>query len=110
MSEDVETIELSRCETCRTRFLPTEGACPKCGSTDVRAYASPALGTVLAATEMTSPAEGWPSPHRLALVEMPESVRLFAIVEGALPAAGTVVSIRREGEIYRARTEPEPPR
>jgi uncharacterized OB-fold protein len=107
MSAVPDTIELSRCEVCRARFLPTDGACPKCGSTEVHPYASPALGTVLAATELTSPAEGWPSPHRIALVEMPESVRLFAIVDGSLPGAGTVVSVRREGEVYRARTEPE---
>jgi uncharacterized OB-fold protein len=102
-----ETIELSRCETCSGRFLPTDGACPRCGATNVRSYDAPALGTVLAATELTSPAEGWPSPHRLALVEMPEAVRLLAIVDGSLPATGTIVSVRREGEVYRARTEPE---
>ncbi|MGI0130702.1 MAG: Zn-ribbon domain-containing OB-fold protein [Thermoplasmata archaeon] len=103
-----ETLELSRCEACRARFLPTDGACPACGSIDVRAYVAPALGTVLAATELTSPAEGWTSPHRLALVELPEAVRLFAIVDGSAPAPGAVVSVRRDGEVYRARAEPEP--
>ncbi len=106
MSAGTETLELSRCGACRARFLPTDGACPKCGSTDLHPYATPALGSVLAATELTSPAEGWPVPHRLALVEMPEAVRLFAIVDGELPTAGTVVSVRRDGEVYRARTEP----
>lgn len=108
MSVGSDTLELSRCEACRARFLPTVGSCPKCGSNDVRPYASPALGTVLAATELTSPAEGWPSPHRLALVEMPETVRLLAIVDGPLPAAGAIVAVRRDGEVYRAQSEPEP--
>lgn len=107
MTAGTETIELSRCEACTGRFLPTDGACPHCGATDVRPYASPALGTVLAATELTSPAEGWHAPHRLALVEMPEAVHLLAIVEGPLPVAGALVSVRRDGEVYRVRTEPE---
>ncbi len=107
MTASAETIEFSRCESCTGRFLPTDGSCPRCGGTDVRPYDSPALGTVLAATELTSPAEGWHAPHRLALVEMPQAVRLLAIVDGPLPATGTIVSVRREAEVYRARTEPE---
>ena len=106
MTPDEATIELSRCEGCSARFLPTDASCPRCGSTDVRPYSSPVLGTVLAATEVTSPAEGWHAPHRLALVEMPESVRLLAIVDGPLPAVGDLVSVRRENEVYRASTEP----
>ncbi len=108
MSADGEALELSRCAGCGARFLPTDGSCPRCGSTDVHPYRAPSLGTVLAATEMTSPAEGWHAPHRLALVELAESVRLFAIVDGELPTAGDVVAVRREGEVYRARTEPSP--
>jgi uncharacterized OB-fold protein len=99
-------IELSRCETCRARFLPTDGPCPRCGSADVRPYASPPIGTVLASTEMSNPPTGWTAPHRLALVELPESVRLIAIVEGALPVAATVVSVRLDGTVYRATSEP----
>ncbi len=106
MSATADSLELSRCEACGARFLPNAGACSHCGSNQVRAYSSPALGTVLAATELTSPAEGWHAPHRLALVELPESVRLFAIVDGALPTSGTIVAVRKDGEVYRARSEP----
>lgn len=103
---DGETISLDRCGSCQARFLPTDGPCPRCGSTDVHAYAAPALGKVIAATELVAPAEGWTSPHILAIVELPEAVRLLAIVDGKVPTIGSVVSVRREGEVYRARTEP----
>jgi hypothetical protein len=106
MSANTETIELSRCLSCHARFLPSDGPCPRCGSSESQLYLSPALGVVLAATELVHPAAGWESPHRLALVELPEAVRLLAIVEGALPSAGAVVSVRRDGPLYRARTEP----
>ena len=106
MSASAETIALSRCEACGARFLPSAGACSRCGSDKVVSYSAPALGTVLAATELTSPAEGWHAPHRLALVELPESVRLLAILDGGLPTPGTIVGVRKDGEVYRARTEP----
>jgi uncharacterized OB-fold protein len=98
------TIELRRCDACQSRFLPTDGACPRCGSTAVRPYSAPAVGTVLAATELTAPAPGWTSPHRLALVELAESVRLLAVVDDALPAAGDAVTVRKEKDVYRARS------
>ncbi|MGA9840093.1 MAG: hypothetical protein WBF81_08635 [Thermoplasmata archaeon] len=108
MTPTAELIALSRCETCKSRFLPVDGPCPRCGSTDVRPYSVPALGTVLAATELTTPSEGWPAPHRLALVELPESVRLLAIVDGPLPSIGDVVGIHPEAGVYHAGAEPAP--
>ena len=106
-----ETIELARCSSCQGRFLPSDGPCPHCGSTSRETYSAPALGKVLAATELIHPASGWEAPHRLVLVELPESVRVLAIAEGSLPAVGAVVVIRQDGEVYRARGEPgsEPP-
>ena len=109
MSVPAETIELARCQVCPARFLPSDGPCPRCGSTESQLYLSPALGRVLAATELVHPAAGWEGPHRLALVELPEGVRLLAIVDGSLPSVDAVVAVRREGEVYRARGEPIDP-
>jgi uncharacterized OB-fold protein len=66
----------------------------------------PPLGTVLAATELMNPASGWSSPHRLALVELTESVRLLGIVDGPLPVIGDTVGVRREGMLYRLSASP----
>jgi uncharacterized OB-fold protein len=104
-----ETIELSRCRACQARFLPSDGPCPRCGSADSELYLSSALGRVLAATELVHPAAGWEGPHRLALVELPDAVRLLAIVEGGLPSVDAIVAVRRDGEVYRARGEPVAP-
>ena len=106
MSVATDTIELARCRSCQARFLPTEGACPRCASTQIELYIAPAIGRVLAATELLYPPEGWPSPHPLALVEVADAVRLLAIVDGSLPALGAVVSVRPDGPVYRARSEP----
>jgi uncharacterized OB-fold protein len=101
-----ETIELAQCGACQIRFLPTDGPCPRCASAEVELYLAPAIGRVLAATELVVPAEGWASPHVLALVEVADAVRLLAIVDGETPAPGVVVSVRTDGNVFRARTEP----
>jgi uncharacterized OB-fold protein len=102
------TIELSLCRSCHTRFLPTDGPCPKCGSVDCVPYAGGAVGKVLAATELLVPATGWQAPHRLALVELTDAVRVLAVVDGPSPSQGALVEVRKDGEIYRARSEPSP--
>ncbi len=102
----VATIELTRCTSCHARFLPTDGPCPRCGSSDCSPYSVSVLGNVLAATELHYPASGWHAPHRLALVEMADAVRVLAIIEGGLPSPGDLVEVRREGDVYRARPEP----
>jgi uncharacterized OB-fold protein len=94
---------VSRCGSCTLRYLPRAGPCPRCGAASPLPHAVPPVATVLAATELTNPAEGWPSPHRLALVELAESVRVLGIVEGALPGRGASVEVVHEGEIYRVR-------
>jgi uncharacterized OB-fold protein len=61
------------------------------------------MGRVLAATELQYPASGWHAPHPLALVELEDAVRVLAIEEGSLPEVGTLVRVRRDGALYRAR-------
>ncbi len=94
------TLEISRCAACHSRFLPRAGACPRCGSAEVTPHSVPGRGVVLAATELTAPARGWNAPHRLALVEIAEGVRVLALVPGPLPAVGDTVEVGREGERY----------
>jgi uncharacterized OB-fold protein len=97
------TILLARCEACHGRSLPTEGPCPRCGGRTLTQYEVLAEGKVLAATALESPAEGWTAPHRLALIEVADSVRLLATVEGELPGIGATVTVRSEGPVYVVR-------
>jgi uncharacterized OB-fold protein len=106
MTEEPAAITLGRCDSCSARFLPTEGPCPRCASVATQSYSVPGLGAVLAATELVNPPPRWTSPHRLALVEVADGVRLLGVVDASLPAPGDMVSVRRDGEIYRVRGEP----
>ncbi len=102
------SLMLHRCGGCGLLYLPTSGPCPRCASHREIPVEVPATGTVVASTEVASPAEGWPAPHRLALLEVEESVRILAIVEGPLPVTGAKVEVRREGDAYRARVASPP--
>jgi uncharacterized OB-fold protein len=99
-------LQVSRCDSCTLRYLPRAGPCPRCGATMPLPLSIPPFGVVMAATELTSPAAGWTSPHRLALIELAESVRVLAVVDGDLPTNGASVVVTHEGETYRARLAP----
>jgi uncharacterized OB-fold protein len=95
------TIEMSRCGSCHAEFLPRPGVCPRCGANQTETIALPARGTVRAATELWAPATGWTAPHRLALVEIADGIRLLCVAGESLPAIGAEVTIARDGAIYR---------
>ena len=96
-------LDLARCVRCHGRFQTRSWPCPRCGANEIVENPVGPVGTVRAATAIESPAQGWPAPHRLALVEVAESVHVLAIVEGDLPALGTLVTVWRDGAVYRAR-------
>ena len=96
------SLEMSRCSSCHAEFPPRPGNCPRCGSAALQHVSASAHGTVLAATELSTPATGWPVPHRLALVELPGGIRLLAIVDAPLPSPGARVRLTFDGTVYRA--------
>ena len=76
---------------------------------DATPFGVPPVGIVLARTELLNPAAGWPSPHRLALVELAQAVRVLTLAEGPLPELGATVSVRRDGDMYRSSAAPPSP-
>ncbi len=102
MTDPTVALELSRCAACLARFLPTDGPCPRCGGSAVERLKVSATGTVLASTELMVPPPGVTTPHRLVLVEVAEGVRLLATTRAALPAPGTPVRVRMDGDVYLA--------
>jgi uncharacterized OB-fold protein len=94
------TLRISRCASCHSRFLPRRGLCPRCGSDRIEPYEIPARGAVLAATELNVPLPGWPSPHRLALLEAADGVRFLALARQKIPEVGAIVGIAREEDHY----------
>ncbi len=102
MSEPTAELTEFACDACQLRYLPTDGPCPRCGSRSHSEVGVPPVGTVLASTELEYPAEGWSAPHRLALLEVADKVRLLAIVDGPLPSPGDALRVSEDGLVYRA--------
>jgi uncharacterized OB-fold protein len=103
MIDTADAIVVNLCSRCGARGMPGPTRCSHCGAAEVRPARVPAVGTVLAATELLAPAAGWPSPHRLALVELEGAVRLLGVAEPNLPSVGARVRVRRDGDVYRVR-------
>jgi len=97
-------LSLGKCATCHARFVPVDGPCPRCGSGSTEAYSSVGVGTVLASTSLEVPPPGWSGPHPLALVEVEDGVRLLVIPDPPLPPQGTLVEVRADGALYRAKS------
>jgi uncharacterized OB-fold protein len=100
------TLPVVRCEHCHGRFLPRPGPCPRCGSSDLTPGEISAKAVVLATTELQAPAAGWSAPHRLAIVEAVEHVRILVVARGGLPDIGDVVEVHRSGELYEIGGKP----
>ena len=94
------SILVSRCGSCHGRFLPRDGPCPRCGSRLVAPHPLPPVGVVIASVELLAPAPSWPSPHRLVLVELEESVRVLGLCPGSAPVVGERVRVARDGLRY----------
>lgn len=99
-------LALGKCSACHARFVPVDGPCPRCGSTSTEPYLSPGVGTVLASTLLEVPPPGFERPHPLALVEVEDGVRLLVVPDLPLPSAGSLVAVRGDGAVYRARALP----
>jgi uncharacterized OB-fold protein len=91
---------VSSCTSCHGRFLARDGPCPRCGSSAILPLELPALGVIVAAVELVAPAAPWPSPHRIALIELEDSVRVLALCPGPLPAIGERVEVVRDRDRY----------
>jgi uncharacterized OB-fold protein len=100
MTSGPPDLTVMRCSVCSHVSLPGDGPCPHCGAQDLRPISVAPQATVIAATELLSVATGWTSPHRLAMVEVPQGVRLLAIVNGNLPAIGSRVDVTMENGLY----------
>ncbi len=99
-----EGLAALACDSCPTVYLPRPGPCPVCGGTTHHPQPVAPEGTVLAATELSAPAEGWSAPHRIALVELAGGIRvLVEWTTDRRPEPGAEVRVEFADGRYRAR-------
>ncbi|MCZ4538576.1 MULTISPECIES: Zn-ribbon domain-containing OB-fold protein [Dietzia] len=100
----------SRCDDCATVAFPASVTCQRCGSSDISAIDLSTVGTVWTATiqrfppkspPYVPPAEGF-VPFAVGYVELPEGVKVEALLDGTSPAE----LIGREVELVEAHPVP----
>ena len=84
----------SRCSTCTTVAFPASVSCQRCGGADTAEIDLSTTGTVWTATiqrfapkspPYIPPADGF-SPFAVGYVELPEGVKVEALLDGTSPA------------------------
>jgi len=87
-------MEVLVCPSCARVLPPGARCCPACGG-PLRAEARTGAGRVLAATELTAPAAGWTSPHRMVVFELDGGGEVLALSPDGSPAPGTRGRVER---------------
>jgi uncharacterized protein len=120
------TLRGSRCRGCGTIAFPVAVGCQRCGGSDVEPFDLARRGTVWAHTVQrfapksppyVPPAEGF-QPYAVGYVELPDGVRVEAILEGdhdrladaQVELVATEPVPRFATEEFRARASREVPR
>lgn len=80
----------SRCERCGAIAFPPRQVCGQCGSRDQSAATLAGRGVVVSTTHVVTPPAGFDQPIDVALVDLAEGPRLFALLT-APAVAGTSV-------------------
>ncbi len=80
-------LRATRCGRCAECFFPPRRACPRCHRAEAMSeVALGRRGRIHALTRVARPAAMYPDPYTLALVDLPEGVRLLAQVKGPAEA------------------------
>lgn len=98
-SGDFRTAEVSlrgtRCARCAETFFPPRRVCPRChGADSMGEVTLSRMGRIHAVTHVARPAAVYRGAYMLALVDLPEGVRLLTQVKG--PAEGLVIGAEVE--------------
>ncbi len=100
-------VPVQRCDACGLVLAVRDGPCPQCGSRERTRWTVSGTARLSAWTELSNPPEGFPRPHRLALVELAIGCPLLAVWDGEPPEGTDAVRVRWDGSVYRAhRAEP----
>ena len=80
----------SQCNSCREVAFPPRHVCGRCGSRALSPMTLSGSGSVISATHVETPPAGFDRPIDVALVDLAEGPRLFALLAEPAPP-GTLV-------------------
>ncbi len=89
-------LRADRCRACgAVYFSRAPLACRGCGETRFEAFELRPTGTVISATQVAAPPQGFTASYDFALVRLDDGPTVFAQVSGRPTAGSRVVAIRQ---------------
>lgn len=90
IEDGVARLAGSRCEGCGAVAFPVRHVCGQCGSREQSSMTLAGRGSVVSTTHVVTPPAGFDQPIEVALVDLAEGPRVFALL--TVPASpGTTV-------------------
>jgi uncharacterized OB-fold protein len=83
----------SRCESCRAIAFPPRQVCGQCGSRDQSATTLAGNGVVVSTTHVVTPPAGFDEPIDVALIDLAEGPRLFALLTAPAVVGSSVQAV-----------------
>jgi uncharacterized OB-fold protein len=90
IEDGVARLAGSRCEACGAVAFPARHVCGECGSRNQVGHSLAGRGRVVSTTHVVTPPAGFDHPIEVALVDLVEGPRVFALLTAPL-ASGAVV-------------------
>ena len=83
----------SRCETCGEVAFPARHVCGRCGGRKLSSSTLAGRGTVVASTHVLTPPAGFEHPIEVALVDLAEGPRVFALLTAPATTGAAVQAV-----------------
>jgi uncharacterized OB-fold protein len=91
--DGVARLTGSRCESCGAIAFPPRHVCGQCGSRDQSAATLAGSGIVVSTTHVVTPPAGFDQPIDVALIDLAEGPRLFALLTAPAGVGASVQAV-----------------
>ena len=93
VEDGVARLVGSRCEACAEVAFPARHVCGQCGGRSLSAMKLAGRGSVVASTRVDTPPTGFDHPITVALVDLAEGPRVFALLKSSASRGDQVQAV-----------------
>jgi uncharacterized OB-fold protein len=93
IEDGVVRLTGSRCESCGAIAFPARNVCGQCGRRELSPVTLAGRGSVVSSTHVVTPPAGFERPIEVALVDLAEGPRVFALLTAPASPGTTVQAV-----------------
>lgn len=93
IDDGVARLSGSRCESCGAVAFPPRHVCGECGGRQLSPMTLAGRGTIVSTTHVLTPPAGFDQPIDVAVVDLTEGPRVFALLIGRASPASEVQAV-----------------